>query len=352
MAKARVVGLDIGTTHVSAAEVEVGGAPGRSPVVLQRFAHVPIPLGAVRDGEVVDTETVATALRELWSQGRFSTKDVVIGVGNQRVVVRELELPWMPLPQLRASLPYQVQELLPMPIDEALLDYYPTGEHDGQGGRMVQGMLVAAARDTVNANIVAVEAAGLRPAMVDLNAFALMRSVVAGELAQRTVAVVEVGARITNVVIAAQGVPRFIRTLPNGGQDVTDAVASALGIAAAEAEAVKRELGIGYAVPAHMQSAAEAVNTVSRTLIESVRNTFVYYQSNHPGAGIEGVVLVGGGSHLPGFGQYLASASRLAVSLGDPLSTIRLGKSVPRERLVGMETLVAMPVGLSLGVAA
>lgn len=350
MAKAGVIGLDIGTTHVRAAEVVPG--KGQSPGgTLVRYGEVPLPIGAVRDGEVEDHGTVVTALRRLWAEAKFGSRDVNIGIGNQRVVVRELELPWMPLPQLRTSLPFQVQEMLPMSTDEALLDFYPTAEGTGPVGRTVLGMLVAATKDTVRANVMAVESAGLRPRLVDLNPFALLRAIVHGELADRTVAVVDIGARITQVVIAAQGVPKFVRVLPSGGQNVTEAVAGALGISAPEAEGVKREVGIGFSVPAERTAAAEAVGAVVRPLVEAVRNTFVYYASNHPGAGIDLVVVTGGGAQLPGLGQYLSSASRLPVSLGDPLSTLKVARGVfidPARHA----SFVAMPVGLAYGVAA
>lgn len=353
MAKAGTIGLDIGTTHVRAAQVVFGNG-GRGPTsqpTLVQYGQVALPIGAVRDGEVEDIPTVSAAIRQLWTQAKFPTNQVNIGVGNQRVVVRELDLPWLPLPQLKASLPFQVQELLPMSTDEALLDFFPTAELDGPNGRMIHGMLVAATRDTVNANVLAVESAGLKPQMVDLSSFALMRAVVRGELANRTVAVVEIGARITNVVITAQGQPRFVRLLPSGGQNITDAVANALGISGPDAENVKREVGIGYAVGADLASASEAVSGVVRPLVEAVRNTFVYYAGNHPGAGIDVVILTGGGSLLPGLGQYLASASRLPVTLGDPISTIRVGKSVHPDNLAP-SPLIAIPLGLAYGVAA
>ncbi|RYV52867.1 type IV pilus assembly protein PilM [Pengzhenrongella frigida] len=354
MATTRVVGLDIGTTRLRAAELEfgAGGPSGKSPARLLRFAEVPLPHGAVRDGEVTEPGVVSGMLRQMWQQAGFSTKKVVIGVGNQRVVVRELDLPWMPLAQLRASLPFQVKELLPMATDEALLDYYPTGEHETDTGRTFRGMLVAAQRDTVNANVLTAEGAGLETVMVDLNGFALLRSMIRGDLANQCVGLVDVGASITNIVIVDHGVPRLVRVLPAGGMNVTTAVASAMGIAAAEAETMKREIGIGHAVGPERAAAAEAITGVTQTLIEAIRNTFVYYQGNNPGAGIDVALLTGGGAHLPGFGQYLASASRLPVALGDPLAGLKLGKNLDRARLAGAESLVALSVGLAFGVAA
>jgi len=354
VASTRVIGLDIGAGAVRAAELEFGsgGPAGKNPPTLVRYGEIPLPLGAVRDGEVVQQATVAGALKQLWSRTKFTSKDVVIGVGNQRVLVRETELPWMPRAQLAESLPFQVGELLPMPVDDALLDYVPTSEAEGPQGRTMQGLLVAAQRDTVNANVLAVEGAGLRPVMVDLNAFALIRSLARGDLARGTVAIVDIGAQITTVVVAANGQPRLVRVLPAGGHQITTAVASALGISAGEAEQAKRSLGVGYAAPEGAEGAMEAIAEIARSLVESIRNTFVYYGTNNPGAGIDVVVLTGGGSHLPGLGQYLSSASRMAVTLGDPLAGLRAGKSANRSQLNGLESLIAVPVGLAYGVAA
>ncbi len=350
MAKGGVIGLDIGTTAVRAAEVEFAGG-SRQPTLV-RYGEVPLPSGAVRDGEVADAPPVVDALKRLWATAKLSRREVNIGVGSQRVVVRELTVPRMPMDQVRASLPFQVQELLPMPVEEALLDFYPTAEREGPNGPALHGMLVAATRDTVNANLMAVESAGLRPRMVDLSSFALVRALVHGDLAERTVAIVEVGARVTHVVVTARGVPRLVRILATGGENVTAAVAGALGVAAMEAEEIKRQVGFGFAVAPALAPASEAVRAVVGPLVEAVRNTFVYYASNNPGAGIEAICLTGGGAQLPGLGQALSSASRLPAAYGDALLGVRLGKTLSSDQMRASGALIALPVGLASGVAA
>ncbi len=343
-----VIGLDIGTTRVRAVEVQ----HSRGTPTVVRYAESPVPLGAVRDGEVTERDGVVHALRDLWQRGRFSHKDVVLGVGNQRVLVRSLDLPWMPMAQVRASLPFQVQDTLPVPVEDALLDYYPTAEYTGPNGRSLSGLLVAATRDTVNANVSAVESAGLRPRMVDLNAFALVRAHMQGDLARSTVALVDIGARITNVVITEQGSPRLVRVLPVGAQNVTDAVAAAVGVPASEAEMIKRQVGVGFGAAPELQAVADAVNQVTRTLVESIRNTFVYYASNNPGRAAEVVVLTGGGAYQNGLGQYLSSASRMPVAMGDALSSMNVARTADLSAVAGTESTVTIPLGLALGVAA
>ena len=152
MAKSRI-GLDIGSTAARAAEV----ASGSPKPVLVRAAQVPIPAGAVENGEVRQPEIVAEALKELWARGGFKGKQVVMGVGNQRVVVREISLPWLPEKELRQSLAYQVQEFIPMSTDEAVLDYDPIGEFEQEGRRMLRMLLVAAQKVMVNATVDAAE---------------------------------------------------------------------------------------------------------------------------------------------------------------------------------------------------
>lgn len=354
MTKSRAIGLDIGTTYVRAAEIKYDAKRGAAsePEIL-RFAQVALPTGAIRDGEVVEPGAVSTAIKQLWRENKFGSKDVVVGVGNQRVLVRDLDLPSMPMAQLRASLPYQVKEFLPVAVEDALLDYLPTGGYEGQHGPVVEGLLVAATKDTVQANTAAVEAAGLNPVMVDVNAFALTRSVARGHWASRTIAVVDLGARITDVVVVDRGSPRFVRTLPTGGHDITEAIASAMSLSEADAEALKRQVGIGMPVPPEFRAAAEAVAQIGHVLVEAVRNTLSFYSMKNPAGGVDTVLLTGGGAGLPGLGQYLSTAARVGVSLADPLGSMKGGAAVRAADPSGAgQQSVAVSVGLAMGAAA
>jgi type IV pilus assembly protein PilM len=107
----KVVGLDIGTTAVRAAEVSVR----RGQVVLERIGQAGLPDGAVVDGEVVDPAAVSAAIKDLWRRTRISSRRVIIGVANQRVVVRLVDLPWMQPAELRSSLAFQAGDYLPIP---------------------------------------------------------------------------------------------------------------------------------------------------------------------------------------------------------------------------------------------
>lgn len=347
------LGLDLGSTHVQLAEVEFANknAVATGSGVLTGFAQVPIPRGALEGGQVVDVGVVATAIRKAISIVSPKSKDVIIGVGGESVVVREIELPEMPMAQLRASLPFQVQDMLPMSIDESVLDFYPTGAHEGTNSAMLRGIMVAAPKTLVSQNLLAVDSAGLKAAAVDINAFALMRAQLAGDLASRVVAFVDIGAQMTNLVICQAGQPRLVRTLSAGGHKVTDAVASAMRIDAQQAELVKFKIGLEPSSDREMVHAQEAIAATTRTLVEAVRNTFVYYSSNNHGEAIERVIITGGGAHLGGLGQYLATASRLPVSFGNSFARVTLGGKLGVDAVRGLEANIPVAIGLTFGEA-
>ena len=144
MAKGRI-GLDIGSTAVRAVELMAGDPP-----TIVRAAQVPLGAGAVENGEVKEPELVTAALRELWERGGFKSRQANMGVGNQRVVVREIALPYLPEKELRASLGFQVQEFIPMSVDEAVefaMELGPAGEivrlAETEGERLKAQVVVA-----------------------------------------------------------------------------------------------------------------------------------------------------------------------------------------------------------------
>lgn len=347
MAATKVVGLDIGTTAIRAVELDVDAKRGEA--TLLKVASKQIPIGVVRDGEVSDLQLIADTIKQMFAEAKITNKNVAIGVGNQRVVVRELEMQSLPLAQLKSSLPFSVQEFLPMSVEDALMDYYPTSEYERDGTRFVNGMFVAAQKDTVTTNVLAVESAGLKPQLVDLNGFALVRSLARGEAANQTVALIDIGARMTNVVVVSHGEPLFVRTLPSGGQNITDVVARILSIAGPEAEQLKRQIGVGVNVPHQYQSAADEILQAVQHFVESLGSTFSYYAQNHPNRQLQGILMSGGGTHLPGLGRYVASTSRLPVSLGDPFSHLRKGKGTGLEAFTGQESHFAVATGLAYG---
>lgn len=348
-----MVGLDIGTSAVRAAELTFA----KGAATLERFGQVALPPGAVRDGEVVDSEAVAGALRQLWAQARFSSRKVVVGVANQKVVVRQVDLPWLPADELRGSLAFQVADVIPMPVEDVILDLHPLEEFTSEaGGRMVRVLLVAAGRDMVGSAVLAVGQAGLTPSLVDLNSFAVLRALVrrdAGPDAPQAEVIVDIGASVTNIVVHEGGVPRFVRILLRGGADITDAVAERLGVPLEEAEALKQSTGIEpFVGGTEAHPASRAIETTGSALVDEVRSSLDFYLGQPGAVRIHRVVLSGGGSRLTGLAARLSAATRLPVEAARPAALLRLGRTgLTPEQLAYLEPVITVPVGLAMGVA-
>lgn len=349
MAKS-IVGLDISSAAIRG--VEVADAQGARPTVV-RIAEVPTPEGSVSRGEVLEPNTVAGALKELWSVGRFRSRDVVLGMGNQRVLSRDLTVPKAPIAQIRQSLPFQVQEMLPVPVGDAILDFYPTSDGTSESGPVLHGLLVAAIKDAVLANVKAAQQAGLNPAGVDLIPFAMTRALISRPGLRGTVALIELGAETSSVVVALDGIPQFVRIIPTGGEDVTKRLATSLEIHRDQAELVKRHLGIAGAgrTPDDVRAMTLTQDAVAE-LLSSLRNTINYYVNTRPTERVDRIVLAGGAARLEGLPRSLAEHTGLPVVLGDVFEGASLARSISTDDIASRGHDVAVAYGLAIGSAA
>lgn len=351
MAGRLTVGLDIGTTSVRAVEL----ALGKDDPKVTRIGQVALPPGAVRGGEVADPQLVADAIRRLWSTTGIRTKKVAVGVSNQRVVVRQVDLPWLPVSELRQSLALQVADLIPMPIEEAILDFHPLEEYrTDAGARMLRVLLVAAGREMVHQTVEAVRLAGLRTATVDLTPFAVLRSLYDTDgfgLDEGAEALVDVGATVTNILVHERGVPRFVRILLMGGADVTDALAERLGVPLEQAEAVKQRMGLPPR-PGALQGtdpAERVVESAGAAFVEEVRSSLDFFQAQSGSPRITRLRLSGGGAQLRGLPERLSFVTRLPVEQGVAMRHLPVGKlGLSPEQVQYVEPLANVCVGLAM----
>ncbi len=345
MAKVRV-GLDIGSTAVRASEVALGDVP-----TVLRAAQVPLPPGAVENGEVRQPDIVAAALRELWTRGRFKSRQVVMGVGNQRVVVREISLPWLPPKELKESLGFQVQEFIPMSVDEAILDFDPLGEFEQDGRRMLKILLVAAQRVMISMIVEAAVQAKLEPVGLDLVPFALVRAVGASDERldlEETgdEAVIDVGAHVTNICVHSRQTTRFVRILPSGGRDVTIAIARGLGIEDDVAERLKKGEEVEGA-PGREDVQRVALSRAG-SFVDEIRSSLEFYTAQSQGARIDRVLVTGGGSKLGGFLELLDERVPASVERGNVFSRMNSQLSLSAEAAAEAEPVLAVATGLAI----
>ncbi|MCA0250948.1 MAG: pilus assembly protein PilM [Actinobacteria bacterium] len=307
-----IVGLEINEACVRAVELSRGKRPA-----LIAAGEVPLPPGAAKDSEVLDTDAVAMAVTQLWSQAGIKGKEVVVGVANRRILVREHSTPAIRPDLMRAALPFDVQDLLPVPPEQAVLDFYPIAESEGQ----VHGLLVAAVSETIEGLISALNRARIRTAAVDFIPFGLARvaKLVAPE---QTVAVVAIGEHTTNFIIAQDGIPRFARIIPlDLGLD------AAVDLTEQPVEAVPEQLP--HARRAVDAAPADTAAPAVADLIGRVRTTLSFHASRPGASPVSAVFLTGAGVGAPGLLQLASATVGAPVFTVDVNSLAAAGRGTP-----------------------
>jgi type IV pilus assembly protein PilM len=340
----QVVGLDIGTSAVRAAELEING--GRP--VLRAFSQVGIPPGVIVDGEVHDVSAVSDAIARLWRNGHFNSKSVVVGVAGLRAITREIDLPWVPDDEVDSAVRFQSEEIIPFPPDKTVLSAQVLGDFDAAEGTVQRRVLVAAAhRDLIDGVIEAVERAGLHIDRVDLVSSALVRALVGSvPEALQPEAIVSVGAGLTVIVVHQQGRPQFVRTIGMGSNLATNAIASALDLPFADAEEIKRRLG---GSESQVRSAERAVQHTIGELVSEIRNSIQYFASLPGRPAITGVTVTGAGARLRGLVEQLQGQVQMPVRFVSPLTRLDLsGLDLTPDQLMSIEPVLAAPIGLAL----
>jgi type IV pilus assembly protein PilM len=337
-----IVGLDIGSTSIRAVEATLA----KDRPVINNFGQAFLPPGTVVGGVLKDDRVATNALRQLWASHNFAARNVVLGVTHQQVVVREIDIARLPERELRQALPFLVRDVLPLPVDQALLDFYPLGDPKQHGDTM-HGLLVAAPKQPVLDTVRAVEAAGLHVVHVDLSCFAALRA--SAHLAQDTEALIDIGANGTNIVVHTDGTPKIVRAVPRGGAEVTSMVASRMGLSNSEAEALKCRVGLRSEEDSE---SAEVIAEAIRPLITEIRSSFNYFASGHPGERVRRLALVGGAALLPGLPERLTDELGVPTFLSDPLQRVFDPRNGGRHDVLGrFRSSAAVSIGLTLGAA-
>jgi len=343
------IGLDIGTSAVRAAQVK-----GKDPATLVGYAQLPLPPGSMRGGEIVDSDAVAGVIRDLWRRGEFRGKKVAVAVANPSVVVREVDVPRMDESDLHGALRYQVQDYIPIAIEEALLDFLPLDEFvNADGVEMMRVLAVAAHRNMVSDFVGVLARAGLEPTAIDLGPLAAARALTDAVPAvlsdHECEAIVDIGAGVTGLVVHERGTPQFVRILAEGGADLTDELAAALGVSVEDAEMRKMASEAAPQGAPVEPGTPAAIERRVRAFIDDVRLSLEYYASERDRAPVRRVLLTGGGALLAGLQGRLSGALGVPVERGDALGRVKVADlGLGPEQLEQVSAVGAVAIGLAL----
>jgi type IV pilus assembly protein PilM len=346
----QIVGLKIGASQLSAACLEVNGS-----AKLLQVAREPIPRGIVLGGEVRDIVALANELRAFFKKHKLPKRAVRVGIANNRIGVRTIELTGIEDPrQLANAVRFRAQEALPIPVDQAVLDFQVLSETVEDGVNKKRVLLVVAYRELVDSFAIACKQAGLRLVGVDLEAFALLRALtppleLPGE--RSALVALTIGAERTTLGVSDGNACEFARVIEWGGTSLTVALARALDIEPEAAEVLKTQLSLdGGTVPDGLTpeqaaTAQEALLTALQGFSRELLSSLQFYQGQPDSLGIREVVLAGGTSLLQGLAPALSSLVGVSVRVGDPLVGVSVGKKL---RGGTPDPSLAVPIGLGM----
>ena len=349
----RLVGLKIGASQLAAARVANNGQ-----AELLKVAREPLDPGIVVGGELRDPEALAAALKAFFRKHRLPRRGVRLGIASNRIGVRTLDIVGITDPkQLANAIRFRAQEALPIPVEEAVLDYQIVSESETEDGqRICRVLLVVAYRELVDRYVAACRKAGIWVVGIDLEAFALLRALQApqegaGDDEAAALVAVAIGHERTTFAVSDGRVCEFTRVLEWGGATLDGAVAQALDLSAPEAEPIKRTLSLadGPAPEGLTEEQATAardamrrqVQTFARELVSSLQ----FYQGQPGSLGIGEIVLTGGTAHLDGLADDLQRLIGVRVRVGDPLARMKIAKRVRDHEPVGS---LAVAIGLGI----
>lgn len=352
----KLVGLKIGASKLAAARVVNSGVGAE----LVQVAQADLEPGIVVGGELRDPDALAEALKAFFKKHKLPRQGVRLGIASNRIGVRTFDLPGVEdEKQLHNAVRFRAQEALPIPLEEAVVDYHVLSDTvNDEGVRVRRVLLVVAYRELVDRYVAACRKAGIKLAGIDLEGFAALRALSGGDEAQANAALVvaSVGHDRSTLAVSNGSICEFTRVIEWGGQNLSVAIARVLDMTPSQAEPIKHSVSLlepaeawealtGEQAVKVREAIQNELQVFSRELISSLQ----FYQGQPGSLGIGEIVLSGGTAQLPGIDVELGRMIGVQVRVGDPLSRVRRGKKISADQQFGS---LAVAIGLGIEEAA
>jgi len=341
------IGLDIGSSFIKVLELTL--SKGKWSLV--NFGMKKLPPEAVVDGQLMNSNVIVDSIRELITEQKIKTRDVVTSVSGHSVIIKKINLPVMSRSELEESIQWEAEQYIPFDINDVNIDVQILDQAGDQSGQM-EVLLVAAKKDMINDYTAIVQEAGLSPVVMDVDSFAIEN---AFELnydvaPDDTVVLVNIGASLININILRGGVTTFTRDITLGGNQYTEEIQKQLNVSYEEAEALK----IGGDIIRDSQAVVpEEVETIIRqvsgTVATEIQRSLDFYAATAAEDEIRGVFLSGGTARVPGLARAIQEKTGLAVELINAFRRIEIDeKDFNVDFLTEVGSMASVAVGLAM----
>ena len=308
-----VIGLDIGSASLKLAEIK----SSRSGYQLKNIGEAVLPPDSIVKKVVTNSDAVATTLSNLIRDLGIKNKNVVISISGHSVIIKKVTLPAMSKNELAESIPWELEQYLPQSVEDVNYDYQVLPGETPEGNMDV--LIVAAKKDVTSDYVSLVRSIGLNPVIVDVDVFALENMYeINYQDPNDVVALVNMGASVTNINILKDGISIFTRDITTGGSQFTEWIMKEQNIGFEEAEQAKQSL-TGDEIPFELE---RITNDYIDLITGEVKRTLDFFSSNFSQERISKIILSGGSSKVPNTPETLSDISDIDVELANPFKNI------------------------------
>jgi len=341
-----VVGLDIGSATVKLVELKERKG---DQYQLVRIGVEPLSPEAIVDGSIMDSSLVVDAIQKLNDQTGVKSGNFATSVSGHSVIIKKIELPAMEPDELAESIQWEAEQHIPFDINDVRLDYVTLNADEDVGVKeTMEVLLVAVKREKVNDYVSVISQSGKSPVVVDVDAFAIQN---AYELNYdldplKNVALINMGAGVTNINVVARGESVFWRDLSFGGNQFTEALQREFNLSFDQAELLKRGESVGSHTAA---DARKVLDAVSGEMANEVQKTFDFFAATSAEGPVDELVLSGGCSLTPNLQEVLRERFGVPTELLNPFRKVLFKDSdFNREWLESIAPMLAVAVGLAI----
>ncbi len=338
-----MLGLDLGTHRMKVSQLK----KDKKGLILNRYGFMDTPEGAVVDGKILDPEIIATRLKVLLRKKRFKGNKVITSVSGENVIIRNLTLPKMTRKELKEAMQYEAEKHIMMPLEEVIYDtYYLRSVSEEE----MEILLVAVPREIIDGYMEVLEKAGLYPMVIEVDAFALIRTFrsffktwdnkenLEGD---ESIILLDIGAETSNMVIVEGADYSFSRTLPLGSNHFTRKVMEAENLSIDKVEHLKTNLDF-FNLDAAVEAGMDFVKEIQRTI------EYFLYKMNNREKHITNIFTMGGGAGIARLDGYIASELNVDVQPLNMMQFLRHDRRIIRIDLEEEQKFLTTSVGLAL----
>lgn len=310
--RSRLVGLDIGSKTIKAAEI----TEGKKGFVLSKFGMSDLEPGLIEDGAIKDPEAVADAIRTLFKTYGIKNSNVAVSIGGYSVIVKKISVQTATEEQLQDTIHFEAEQYIPFDINDVNLDFQILGENENNPNQM-NVLLVAAKKEMINDYANLSELAGLDPRIIDVDAFALQNVY---ELnyepeQEENIALIDIGASKTSLNILKGETSVFMRDVSLGCGQINQKIVNLVNCSAEEAEAIKFGEGSDKI---SAEDLSDIISSVVADWCTEIRRALDFFYSTYPDDQIKRIILSGGGGNIQELRQLLAVETSADVDTINP----------------------------------